>query len=226
MEHKTTTFADIPKKNKINKKMIIRVGIGGAALALIIGVFFVGFVTADNKVSGNCRDDKSKLSYELETVEGRLAFTQADLENTQKKLEGAEKALAEATGQPQPATPVSDIREQLQRTLDESNSQWKIGQVGDVKDSPVKPFQTVIATSTDSFWGQRDLLFWRNGTSGEWRFFWGAPTQVVLACWRFVDFIEPFSGFPCLYNTGNDHYAETTVGEHYSVMSPSSHYFL
>jgi len=202
---KNTTASNGNEKSP--KKVALGIGIGCLAVALIIGAFFIGKSMAKNDNSDN--DNVAN-----EDIASELAFVQADLASTKQKLQEAERALAETTGQ-QSAVPEKSLQEQLQFVLNETGIVgYTIRRVDEILNSPIIPFQTVaVNIANDSYAGGSVAQFWRNGTNGTWHFF--MTGQNTPDCSFFRDFSLPFAGYLCYDGVSN---TQTTVGKHFNVL--------
>jgi len=190
----------VAKKDSKNKKKIILCSVLSVlAVGLIIGAFFVG---------KNC-DKGSDDDRDIDAISAELEFAQADLESSQARISQLEADLAEATGQ---EVVEKSLQEQLREAFEEFGSGGTVFGVQDIENSPIAPFQTVEAhiSVADNVGGYTGL-FWRNGTSGEWRFFMGAQTN--LLCNDFFHVRRAFAGYPCVDHDGD----LVVIGEYFNL---------
>ena len=216
MQEETTVFHNNTTnsgKGENPKKIIIGISTGCIAIALIIGAFFFGKAMTKDDSNGNNNDVNANIASEL-------AFVQADLANTQQRLQESERALAETTGQS--ALPEKSLEEQLQEAIRETGSNAVVGNVNEIENSPIRPFQIVTAGVSPedplALTGSGGALFWRNGTSGTWHLFMRGMQSVPI-CERFSNFAKPFAGFMCdYYDYDSELPVLTTVGEYFNVL--------
>jgi len=189
-----TTPMSGTKVNMGKKKPALIACLSALAIVLLVGGIFIGRSTANNNET-NSEDGET-----IATIRQRLEFAERNAESDQARINQLETELAEATGQEVPV--LRSLEEQLQVAYAETGATGRIVDTFDMQNSPIAPFQTVRAGigSTDGSLGGYSVLFWRNGTSGEWRFFSG--TQNSFSCSRFSGLERPFAGFEC-YDDNN-----------------------
>ena len=197
-----------PKQNSKNKKIVFGAISGVVVIGLVVGAFFVGRTTAGSGVGDEDGGTVASLTSELE-------FVEADLEATRESLREAEERYYASAGQSVPAE--RSLGEQLRAVLDEAGMQGAgIADIESIENSPVAPFQTVTVNLGSAGYSSPFVaLFWRNGTSGEWRLF--GTMYRDFPCEQFVNLPQIFSGYRCQGEfNGVDHW--TTVGEFWGVL--------
>ena len=112
--------------------------------------------------------------------------------------------------------------EELNIALINAGMSGDVTSIIDRTDSPIAPYQAVVASNATEFTGGSILYFFRDSPDSEWQFFGADMGQ--LQCLGFEDVQRPFAGTECHYSKDGN-FARTTVQNYFQTYHPQRSVF-